>query len=71
MTTTTELPATIGVTHDAPSARDIEDLIRENMPMVGHLSRRTEYFAKVAQQGSLHTRLALTDSHGVPIAVAA
>ena len=33
--------------------------------------RRSEYFAKVAQQGSLHTRLALTDAHGVPIAVAA
>jgi RNA polymerase sigma factor for flagellar operon FliA len=33
--------------------------------------RRTEYFARVAQQGSLHTRLALTDEHGVPIAVAA
>ncbi|HEX5205775.1 MAG TPA: sigma-70 family RNA polymerase sigma factor, partial [Actinoplanes sp.] len=39
MTTTTELPATIGTTHDAPSARDIEDLVRENMPMVGHLVR--------------------------------
>jgi len=35
----TELRATIGTTHDAPSARDLEDLIRENMPMVGHLVR--------------------------------
>ena len=33
--------------------------------------RRLEYFARVADQGSLRTRLALTDSHGVPIAVAA
>jgi RNA polymerase sigma factor for flagellar operon FliA len=33
--------------------------------------RRTEYFARVAEQGNLRTRLALTDSHGVPIAVAA
>jgi RNA polymerase sigma factor for flagellar operon FliA len=32
--------------------------------------RRTEYFARIAEQGTLHTRLALTDSHGVPIAVA-
>ncbi|NMO56279.1 sigma-70 family RNA polymerase sigma factor [Actinoplanes sp. TBRC 11911] len=39
MTTTTELPATIGIIHDAPSARDIEDLVREHMPMVGHLVR--------------------------------
>jgi RNA polymerase sigma factor for flagellar operon FliA len=39
VTAATELPATIGTTHDAPSARDIEDLIRENMPMVGHLVR--------------------------------
>ena len=39
MTTTTELPATIGTIHDAPSARDIEDLVREHMPMVGHLVR--------------------------------
>lgn len=39
MTATTELPATIGTGHDAPSAHDIEDLIRENMPMVGHLVR--------------------------------
>ena len=39
MTATTELPATIGTTHDAPSARDIEDLVREHMPMVGHLVR--------------------------------
>jgi RNA polymerase sigma factor for flagellar operon FliA len=39
VTTTTELPATIGITHDAPSARDIEDLVREHMPMVGHLVR--------------------------------
>ena len=39
MTTTTELPAAIGTTHDAPSARDIEDLVREHMPMVGHLVR--------------------------------
>jgi RNA polymerase sigma factor for flagellar operon FliA len=33
--------------------------------------RRSEYFERVARQGNLHTRLALTDSHGVPIAVAA
>ncbi len=33
--------------------------------------RRSEYFARVAEQGNLHTRLALTDSHGVPIAFAA
>jgi RNA polymerase sigma factor for flagellar operon FliA len=33
--------------------------------------RRTEYFERVAEQGNLRTRLALTDSHGVPIAVAA
>jgi RNA polymerase sigma factor for flagellar operon FliA len=39
VTNTTELPATIGTTHDAPSARDIEDLVREHMPMVGHLVR--------------------------------
>ncbi len=39
MTTVTELPADIGMHHDAPSARDLEDLIRENMPMVGHLVR--------------------------------
>jgi RNA polymerase sigma factor for flagellar operon FliA len=39
VTTTTQLPASIGTTHDAPSARDIEDLVRENMPMVGHLVR--------------------------------
>ena len=40
MTTTTELPATIGTTtRDAPSARDLEDLVREHMPMVGHLVR--------------------------------
>ncbi len=39
MTDATELPATIGTTHDAPSARDIEDLVREHMPMVGHLVR--------------------------------
>jgi RNA polymerase sigma factor for flagellar operon FliA len=36
---TTTLPATIGTTHDVPSARDLEDLVRENMPMVGHLVR--------------------------------
>jgi len=36
---TTKLPATIGTTHDVPSARDLEDLVRENMPMVGHLVR--------------------------------
>jgi RNA polymerase sigma factor FliA len=36
---TTELPATIGTAHDVPSARDLEDLVRENMPMVGHLVR--------------------------------
>jgi len=39
VTATTQLPATIGVIHDAPSARDIEDVIREHMPMVGHLVR--------------------------------
>jgi RNA polymerase sigma factor for flagellar operon FliA len=39
VTATTELPATIGITHDAPSARGIEDLVREHMPMVGHLVR--------------------------------
>jgi RNA polymerase sigma factor FliA len=39
VTSTTELPATIGSTHDAPSARDLEDLVREHMPMVGHLVR--------------------------------
>jgi len=39
VTATTQLPATIGVIHDVPSAHDIEDLIRENMPMVGHLVR--------------------------------
>ena len=33
--------------------------------------RRTEYFLRVAAQGNLRTRLALTDTHGVPIAVAA
>jgi RNA polymerase sigma factor for flagellar operon FliA len=33
--------------------------------------RRAEYFERVAGQGNLRTRLALTDSHGVPIAVAA
>jgi RNA polymerase sigma factor for flagellar operon FliA len=35
----TELPVTIGTTHDVPSARDLEVLVRENMPMVGHLVR--------------------------------
>ena len=39
VTATTELPAAIGTTHDAPSARDLEDLVREHMPMVGHLVR--------------------------------
>jgi RNA polymerase sigma factor for flagellar operon FliA len=39
VTITTELPATVGITHDAPSARDLEDLVREHMPMVGHLVR--------------------------------
>jgi RNA polymerase sigma factor for flagellar operon FliA len=39
VTVTTELPATVGITHDAPSAHDLEDLIREHMPMVGHLVR--------------------------------
>ena len=39
MIATTELAATIGIAHDAPSARDIEDLVREHMPMVGHLVR--------------------------------
>ncbi len=33
--------------------------------------RRTDYFARIAENGNLHTRLALTDHHGVPIAVAA
>jgi len=33
--------------------------------------RRAEYFQRVAGEGNLRTRLALTDSHGVPIAVAA
>jgi RNA polymerase sigma factor FliA len=40
VTVTTELPADVGtIHHDAPSARDIEDLVREHMPMVGHLVR--------------------------------
>ena len=39
MTVTTELPATVGIVHDAPSARDLEDLVRDHMPMVGHLVR--------------------------------
>ncbi|GGK85806.1 sigma-70 family RNA polymerase sigma factor [Mangrovihabitans endophyticus] len=39
MPATTELPAAVGSAHDAPSARDIEDLVREHMPMVGHLVR--------------------------------
>ena len=39
MTTITALPAAVGTHHDAPSARDLEDLVRENMPMVGHLVR--------------------------------
>lgn len=38
MTAATQLPAT-GMIHDAPSARDLEDLVRDNMPMVGHLVR--------------------------------
>lgn len=33
--------------------------------------RHADYLTRVAQEGSLHTRLALTDHHGVPIAVAA
>ncbi len=33
--------------------------------------RRTDYFQRIAENGDLHTRLALTDHHGVPIAVAA
>jgi RNA polymerase sigma factor for flagellar operon FliA len=36
---TTELPATTGIIHDVPSARDLEELVREHMPMVGHLVR--------------------------------
>jgi RNA polymerase sigma factor for flagellar operon FliA len=32
--------------------------------------RRTEYFERVAEQGNLRTRLALTDTNGVPIAIA-
>jgi RNA polymerase sigma factor FliA len=36
---TTELPAPIGMVHDVPSARDLEELVREHMPMVGHLVR--------------------------------
>lgn len=39
MTLTTELPATTGITVAAPSARELEDLVREHMPMVGHLVR--------------------------------
>ena len=39
MPNTTALPAAIGSHHDVPSARDLEDLVRENMPMVGHLVR--------------------------------
>lgn len=39
MTITTELPATTGITVAAPSARELEDLVREHMPMVGHLVR--------------------------------
>jgi RNA polymerase sigma factor FliA len=33
--------------------------------------RHADYLDRVTAQGSLHTRLALTDHHGVPIAVAA
>jgi RNA polymerase sigma factor for flagellar operon FliA len=39
VTVATQLPAAIGTAHDAPSARDLEDLVRDNMPMVGHLVR--------------------------------
>lgn len=39
MTVAIPLPATIVTIHDAPSARDLEDLVRDNMPMVGHLVR--------------------------------
>ena len=39
MTVATPLPAAIGTVHDAPSARDLENLVRDNMPMVGHLVR--------------------------------
>jgi RNA polymerase sigma factor FliA len=39
VTAATQLPAAIGTIHDAPSARDLEDLVRDNMPMVGHLVR--------------------------------
>ncbi|MDP9818650.1 sigma-70 family RNA polymerase sigma factor [Spirilliplanes yamanashiensis] len=33
--------------------------------------RRSDYFQRIAENGNLRTRLALTDHHGVPIAVAA
>lgn len=39
MNVTTELPGSIGMVHDVPSARDLEELVREHMPMVGHLVR--------------------------------
>jgi RNA polymerase sigma factor for flagellar operon FliA len=39
VTVATPLPAAIGTIHDAPSARDLEDLVRDNMPIVGHLVR--------------------------------
>ena len=39
MTVAIKLPAELGKIHDAPSARDLEDLVRDNMPMVGHLVR--------------------------------
>jgi RNA polymerase sigma factor for flagellar operon FliA len=39
VTAATPLAAAIGTIHDAPSARDLEDLVRDNMPMVGHLVR--------------------------------
>ncbi|GAB1641674.1 sigma-70 family RNA polymerase sigma factor [Krasilnikovia sp. MM14-A1259] len=42
MTAATTLPAAPGTTHDAPSARDLEDLIREHMPMVGYLVRELQ-----------------------------
>jgi len=39
VTVAIKLPAALGTIHDAPSARDLEDLVRDNMPMVGHLVR--------------------------------
>ena len=59
MTVTTELPATVGIVHDAPSARDLEDLVREHMPMVGHLVR--ELLNRVP--GHVHADVALQRKH--------